>query len=229
MRPSIPCAAAAAALAVLLTGCGSSDSPAREVTVVGTGEVRGAPDILTADLGVEVTADNVSTAIGRANERASAMTDAVVAAGVPREDITTTDVTITPVYAPDGDGRTVTGYRAANSVRVVVRDLPKASAVLDAAVAAGGDETRLRSVSFDLDDDSQLLADARTRAFEDARARAQQYADLSGDDLKDVITITESTSGDPVRPERGAAADSFALEPGTRTVTFTVTVTWGLG
>lgn len=56
--------------ALLLTGWGKSDSaPERGVTVVGAGQVRGAPDTLNADLGVEVSADNVSAAIVGAPRR----------------------------------------------------------------------------------------------------------------------------------------------------------------
>ncbi|MEV6431143.1 SIMPL domain-containing protein [Nocardia sp. NPDC051463] len=224
--------AAAAGTAVLLSGCGRSDSgPDREVTVVGSGQVRGAPDTLNADLGVEVNADNVSAAIGGANDKAKAMTDTMVAAGLPREDARTTEVSIQPQYAggPNGN-QTIVGYRATNSLHIVVRDLSKASAILDSGVKAGGNETRLRGVSFALDDDSRLLADARSRAFDDAKSRAEHYAVLAGLKLTDVITITEASSRDDnPKALRDGAAESFALEPGTQTVTFTVKVTWGLG
>ncbi|MFC9435436.1 SIMPL domain-containing protein [Nocardia sp. NPDC057030] len=232
-RGVLPVAVLAAA-SVLGSGCGTGDSGAeREVTVVGSGQVRGAPDIVNADIGIEVTAEDVSAAITRANDKAKAMTDAIVGAGAIREDIRTTDVSIQPKYAggPDG-GNTVVGYRADNSVRVVVRDLSKASGVLDSAIRAGGNETRLRSVSFAIDDNSQLLADARARAFADAKARAEQYAVLAGVRLTKVITITEANGHDEASAKqsgRDAAAQSVPLEPGTQTVTFTVKVTWGLG
>ncbi|WP_330250795.1 SIMPL domain-containing protein [Nocardia sp. NBC_00565] len=213
--------------ALLITGCGKSDSaPEREVTVVGTGQVRGVPDTLKADLGVEVNADNVSTAIAGANEKAKAMTDAMVAAGLAREDVQTTDVSIQPQYSPDG--HVISGYQATNTVHIVIRDLTKSSAILDAGTKAGGNSTRMRGVSFAIDDDSKLLADARSRAFADAKSRADQYAVLAGMKLADVITINEASSRDDSTPKVGAA-DSFQLEPGTQTVTFTVKVTWGLG
>ncbi|RJO76661.1 DUF541 domain-containing protein [Nocardia panacis] len=213
----------------LLVGCGRAAEPAhtdREVTVVGTGQVRGAPDTLNADLGVEATADNVSAAISTADARARAMTDAMVAAGAAREDIRTADISVQPQYGPDG--RVVTGYRAANMVHVVVRDLPKASAVLDGATKAGGNETRVRGVSFALEDNSKLISDARARAFADAKARAEQYAVLAGRALGAVVTIDE-TGGQNQRQPSPAAPEAFSLEPGTQTVTFTVKVTWALG
>ncbi|NKY46663.1 SIMPL domain-containing protein [Nocardia cerradoensis] len=229
MRRVASVMAVLAGTTVLLSGCGSSDSgTSREVTVVGTGQVRGAPDTLNADVGVEVTAPDVSTAIANANGKAKAITDAMVNAGAKREDIRTADVSVQPQYGPD---HTVTGYTATNTVHVVVRDLPKASAVLSSAVQAGGNDTRIRGVSFALDDNSKLLADARAGAFADAKARADQYAVLSGLKLKDVKTINETSSGESTPPQAKAqfAGPDVPVEPGQQTVTFTVTVTWTMG
>lgn len=219
--------AATAGVALLVTGCGSSSSDHdRDVSVVGTGQVRGAPDVLNADLGAQVIASDVSTAVDGVNAKATAMADAMVNAGVKREDIQTSELSVQPEYGPEG--RNITGYRASNSVHVVVRDLTKASAALDAAVKAGGNDTRISNVSFNLEDNSKLLSDARARAFEDAKSRAQQYADLAGLKLGDVETISEESSSGPNTPMRADAAPEFKLEPGQQTVTFTVNVTWNL-
>ncbi|MEV6770464.1 SIMPL domain-containing protein [Nocardia sp. NPDC051030] len=228
MRRLTGICAAATGLALLLTGCGSSDDGDRTVTVVGSGKVQGTPDVLNADLGAEVTAPDVSTAVDTANDKAKAITDAMVTAGAKREDIRTSDLSVYPNYGPDG--REISGYRATNSVHVAVRDLTKASSILDAAVKAGGNETRISSVSFGLEDNTKLLSDARARAFDDAKSRAQQYADLSGLKLKSVHTISENSGGSsPTTLKEAAPASTFNLEPGQQTVTFTVTVVWNLG
>ncbi|MFE4501220.1 SIMPL domain-containing protein [Rhodococcus sp. NPDC056743] len=233
-RPHLATLAVAAALAISLTACASTDSTTKEVTVVGTGEVRGAPDILSAGIGVEVVAPDVSGAVSQANEKARVMIDAMVAAGVAAEDIQTSDLSIQPQYDGTGGpfgGAAVTGYRATNSVRIVVRDLSKASAVLDAGIAAGGDAARLNTVTFDIDDDSALLADARTRAFEDAQNRAEQYADLSGTSLANVVTITEAhntTGNQNMMRSPDASMSDMVIAPGTQQVSFEVTVTWAL-
>ncbi|ORA60803.1 SIMPL domain-containing protein [Mycobacteroides franklinii] len=231
----------AATMAVLLAGCGddSTGSPesTRNVTVVGKGEVRGAPDVLRADVGVSVTAKDVSGALSQASEKAQAVIDAVVGAGVAREDVQTNELSIQPEQTyPQGGPPHITGYNATNSVRINVRDLKKASEVLDKAVRAGGDAARLSSVSFDLDNDADLMKSARERAFNDAKARAEQYAGLSGSQLGKVLRIDESHgSVPPPAPMMGKRAPmpadaSFAppLEPGQQTVTFQVSVIWEL-
>lgn len=221
----------------LVAGCGDDsdgDDIPRDVTVVGTGEVKGAPDVLRADVGVSVTAKDVSAALSQASEKANAVIDAVVEAGVAREDVQTRDMSIRPEqnYPPGGGEPTITGYQATNSVRINVRDLTKASAVLDKAVQAGGNAARLSGVRFDLENDTELLKSARERAFNDAKSRAEQYAKLSGSKLGKVLRIDE-TNGRVAPPAPRPApmrAEAMAppLEPGQETVTFEVDVIWEL-
>ncbi|AZZ81256.1 hypothetical protein BJF87_09620 [Gordonia sp. CNJ-863] len=225
------------ALALTLAACGSDGAvdQQRSVTVVGTGQVSGAPDTLRADIGVEATAGDVTTALNETSEKVRAVTDSVVDAGVERKDVATQQVSVTPQYsspAPGGSSQ-ISGYMATNSIRVTIRDISKASTVLSAAATAGGDNTRISNVSFTIDDDSQLLKEAREAAFDDARGRAEQYASLADDSLGKVLTIKETTSGQeqPASPgtfERDVAASPVPIEPGEQELTFTVTVTFGL-
>ncbi|MDL9936697.1 SIMPL domain-containing protein [Gordonia sp. ABSL1-1] len=223
--------------ALLLAGCGDDDdheSPAtpRTVTVVGSGQVSGTPDTLRATIGVEASGPDVSTALNEASTKVRAVTDAVVAAGVARADIQTQQVTLSPQYTSPAPGSSsaISGYQASNTIRIVIRDLSKASNILRVAVDAGGDNTRLSGVSFAIDDNSKLLAQARTAAFGDARSRAEQYAELADDSLGNVLSISESTSGDeqPAPAFDRVAAAPVPVEPGQQEVTFTVKVTYAL-
>jgi uncharacterized protein YggE len=84
-------------------------------------------------------------------------------------------------------------------------------------------------VNYSIEDDSQLIRDARSRAFDDAKQRAEQYAGLSGMDLGKVISISEVAGSTPPTPmPRADAAMSVPVEPGQQTVGFTVTVVWEL-
>ena len=67
-------------------------------------------------------------------------------------------------------------------------------------VSTGGDATRINSVNYSIEDDSQLVKDARARAFKDAKDRAEQYAQLSGLTLGKVISISESAVPPPPTP-----------------------------
>lgn len=214
----------------VLTACDSDpaadDSP--QVTVVGTGHVQGVPDTLTADVGIEFTAPDVTAAMDQTDQRQQAVIDALHDAGVSSQDVSTINVTLQPLH--DGATGTVTGYRAANSIRVTIHNTDAASHLLALIVNTGGDATRINSVSYSIDDDSQLVKDARARAFQDARDRAGQYAQLAGLHLGTVISISEPSTGmrPPPPGPRAPMATEVPLRPGQQTMTFSVTVVWGL-
>ncbi len=108
----------------VLSGCDSQgsdpvgDNPL-QVTVVGSGEVQGTPDMLTADVGIEFAAPDVTTAMNQTNERQQAVIDALLDAGVDRKDIATTQVSL----QPQTENAAAAGYRATNSIQVRIRRL----------------------------------------------------------------------------------------------------------
>src|ERR1700749_4047476 len=71
----------------------------RQVTVVGSGQVQGVPDTLTADVGIEFTAPDVTTAMNQTNDRQQAVINALVGAGLDRKAISTPGVTLAPQYS----------------------------------------------------------------------------------------------------------------------------------
>jgi uncharacterized protein len=234
-------ALAAAALAVGVSACdatagpvpaGDSTTPsaARQVTVVGSGEVQGTPDTLTVSAAMEASAPDVTGALNLTSQRQQAVIDALAGAGIEQKDISTTQVSLQPQY--NSDGTSISSYRASNAIDVKIRDADSASEVLALIVNTGGDATRINSVSYSIADDAQLVRDARTRAFEDAKDRAQQYAELSGLTLGDVVSISEADGTElpppPIPMPRAAMAESVPLAPGEQSVGFSVTVIWEL-
>jgi uncharacterized protein len=229
----------AAALAILgLSACDSkvgptgpsSDNGTRQVTVVGAGQVQGKPDTLTVDASIEFVAPDVSGAMNQTSDRQQAVIDALAGSGIDRKDIKTTQVSVQPQFA-GGDNTAIVGYRASNSIEVKIRKLDSASQALTLITGTGGDATRINSVNYSIDDDSQLVKDARARAFDDARDRAQQYAQLSGLKLGKVMSITESGAATPPTPLPTTKSPEMAavpLEPGQQTVGFSVTVIFEL-
>ncbi len=234
IRASIALAAAGLAIATM-SACDSHAPPPganpRQVTVVGTGQVQGVPDTLTADVGIEFTAPDVTAAMNQTNDRQQAVINALVGAGVDRKDIKTTEVALQPQYTnPEPNGTaTITGDRATNAIEVKIHPPDAASRMLALIVGTGGDATRIRSVSYSIADDSQLVKDARARAFNDAKSRAEQYAQLSGLRLGKVLSISEATGESPTAgaPPR-AMPTAVPLEPGQQTVNFSVTAVWEL-
>jgi uncharacterized protein YggE len=161
-----------------------------------------------------------------------AVINALTSSGIDRNDIATTNVTLQPQYGGSDNPNAIVGYQASNSINVKIRNLNNASQTLGLIGTTGGDATRINSVSYSIDDDSQLVKDARTRAFDDAKDRAGQYAQLSGLTLGKVISISESSGTTPPTPTPApmprAAMEAVPVEPGQQTIGFSVTVIWEL-
>ncbi len=235
VRNTLIAVAAAGLTAAGLTACDAQSGPTlepssdtRQVTVVGEGQVQGTPDTLTINASMEFLGPDATAAMNQTNERQQAVIDGLAGLGVDRNDIATTAAGLQPQY--DSDGTSISAYRATNSVNVKIRDLGRASDAIGLIVSTGGNATRINSISYSIEDDSQLVRDARARAFEDAKDRAGQYAELSGLGLGKVISISESAGSTPPIPLQAPRAMEAAvpLEPGQQTVGFSVTVIWEL-
>ncbi len=92
--------------------------------MIGSGHIQGAPDTLTAELGIEFTAADVTAATNQTNQRQRAVIDAVEKAGVERKDLNTTGLAVQPQY--DDASGTLIGYRAENTIEIKVRKLDSA-------------------------------------------------------------------------------------------------------
>ena len=185
----------------------------RTITVLGEGEARGKPDVARASLGVEASAEKVGPALADANARMRALLAAVRRAGVADKDIRTTDFS---VYfeqdpAPRAGSASRAGlYHVRNAVEVTIRDLSRASDVLDAALAAGGNTAS--GISFAIDDPAPLRASARRTAVADARSRAEALARAAGVAVGAVLSISEAGSPGP-RPMLARAMAASAGPP----------------
>ncbi|MCU0512950.1 MAG: SIMPL domain-containing protein [Anaerolineae bacterium] len=208
-----------------------SPAPAgRTITVTGNGSAAGVPDTANVTLGVEVADASIQTAFAQTNERIASVIAAVVAAGVPAENIQTAGLSIYQEMLPSpmGDGSTGdTRYRVSNQVQVTVRDVNLVAGVINAAVEAGANS--LYGLDFVIRDSAAQEQQAREQAFQDARARATALAALAGVSLGDVVSITE-VSGGYFGPNNQALGGSGAvIQPGLRQVALSLQVTFAIG
>ena len=205
-----------------------ADQFRESVLVTGTGEVSGDPDTLTADFAVETNASTIGQALDRATVAATRMRDTLVRAGIARADLQTSDFSI---GSKMNDDQAITGYTVSQGLTAKIRNLRRAGELMSAAIAAGGEAARLRGVSFAIENDAPLLAEARENAFADARQKAELYARAAGRPLGRVLKVSETapSDGGPVGQYSPAAMDTrFPIEPGRQRLAVTVTVEWAL-
>ncbi len=221
-------------LAVALAA--APEKPTRTLAVTGTAEVSVKPDICYISLGVETFHKKSAREAYRGNaEVMTALSAAVLATGIESKDIQTSGFSVTPQYHYDNDNhrRVFDGYRVYHSLDVNVRDLSKASAVLDAGMDAGA--TQVNNVTFAVENPKKYTADARTEAVKAAQAKAQTMADLTGVKLGKPISISENEPGGwgqyyaqaNVAVDRAAASEEApSLQPGQFKLTRTVYITY---
>ncbi len=208
-----------------------SESEAHDgVLVVGTGVVATPPDVMNLVLGVSVRRDSVAAARADAARLTRAIVDALTTTGVAEEDLQTARFGVHPEYRHTERRRLLDGYRVTSTVRVTVRDLDRAGDVVDAAIAAGGNDVVLEHVAFAVEDDTEPRAAARLLAWNDALDKATQLARHARLNLGNATWIAELTAPTgPVPMARLAAAEAATpIESGSTDVTVTLEVRFAI-
>jgi len=207
------------------------------IWVTGQGKVTAAPDIATLRLGIEAQEATVGEAQTQAAEAMDKVEAALTDNGVAEKDIQTQSFSIRRVTKWDREKEedVVIGYRVTNMVTAKIRDIDKAGAIIDAVVEAGGDLTRIDSISFSIDDPTAYYEEAREKAMADAKAKAEQLAELADVTLGKPTYISESTYVPPVI--RGAvyeeamptpASVETSISPGEMEIPLTVQVGYAI-
>ena len=204
----------------------------RLVQVTGTGRASATPDVVRVALGVSCDGPDVGSALRDVGKRVQAIGDAARGQGVESRYIVSTGAGVHPRY--DRDGQHVIGYQAQHRLSVLVREVDRVGPLVDAVAEVAGNSLSVDSIQLDLSDVTALQDEARTSAFHDARAKADQYALLAEAALGDVLSVVEgAVPGAMPRPMMARAAMAVAdsampVEAGEQTVTASVTVTWAL-
>ncbi|MCL5995094.1 MAG: SIMPL domain-containing protein [Chloroflexi bacterium] len=208
----------------------------RGITVVGVGSASGAPDIANINVGIETQAPNVQQAVADNRTQMNKLLEVLKELGIPDKDISTSNYSVyterqqSPTPAENGQNAGVLIYRVNNQVLVTVRDVAKLGDVLDKVVDAGANN--IYGVNFSVGDTSKLEVDARGKAMQDARARAESLAKLAGVTLGEVVSVSEVIGG-PL-PYARAAADmaqgggATPIQPGSLEVNMSVQVTYAI-
>jgi uncharacterized protein YggE len=118
------------------------------ITVTGEGSATAAPDIAKLALGVSVLRNTVAEARESASQSLQRIAQALEVAGVQDNDVQTHHISVSPEFDYDKGKQRTRGFRATNTIAITVRDLDRASEIIDAALAAGGDAAILHGIDF---------------------------------------------------------------------------------
>lgn len=188
--------------------------PHDAIQVAGFGRASGVPDVATLSMGVSVTDETVAEARSAAAGAMDKVISALRRQGILSSDIATSHFRIHPEYDYGPDGRNQEGYTVRNGVIVTLRQTDKVAAVIDAAVAAGGDHFLFNNLDFSFSDTAAMERKAREAAVADMQEKAAQLAEFAGRELGDLKLISEGSSGSAGQYYRGfgVMAESAAFD-----------------
>jgi uncharacterized protein YggE len=233
--------AAVLAGAVAFMAAGSSTAvqgaeatmPQRTITVSGDAEVASKPDQARLSAGVVTQAETAAAALEANTSAMNRVFATLKAAGIPENRIQTSNFSVQPQYAPyrqeNPQPQRIIGYQVSNNVSVVVDDLTKVGATLDALVRSGANQ--LGGIQFMIADPKPLAERARTLAVVDAAAKARTLATAAGVTLGPLMSIQETSSVRPVpvfAMARAAVAEAAPIAEGEERVRVDVTMTYAI-
>jgi uncharacterized protein len=198
----------------------------RTVTVTGHGEARVVPDSAVVRVAAVHRAAGVADALAGADSAARQ----VIATGrehIAAERIGSTSVQVWPAHDREG---TPDGYDARHSLTFRCDDIAAAGALLAALAESVGDRLQVEGVSLEVADRTAAETVAREAAYRDAVERGGHLAGLAGATLGEPQEVIEGGALSVVGQPRAAfaLASEVALEPGERSVTSSVTVSFQL-
>ena len=207
------------------------DSSRADIVTAATGEAQFVPDRAAVYVGVETRATTAAAAARDNAQRQRAVIDAVVAAGVSRDQISTENYSVAPNtrYDQATQRSTVIGYIVSNVVRVEVRRIDQVASVLDAALAKGANQ--INSLDFFASNSDSARHAAMAQGVARARADAETLARAAGGSLGALVELSTADAGPrpmyrlDVRSAMAAAAPT-PIEPGQQHVQVTVSARW---
>lgn len=205
------------------------------LTVTGLGSASAAPDIARVALGFEARADSVAAALQGASDGLSGARRTALAQGVAAADVVSRGMSVWSDSGYSEERARPVHYVANLGLELTFRDLGVVGQLLGDVVAAGGDASRLRGLSFAHADPSARLRTSRELAWADALATAEQLARLARVSLGRVLEIVESSGpedgGPPVMAVgmTGFSGGEVPVEPGAGGVRVALRARWELG
>jgi uncharacterized protein YggE len=178
-----------------VAGCNPEKKPRVQsvVSVFGVGTVLAQPDMVQ----MNISLSKVARTTRQAQEEVSVMVRQALRvlkdSGIEDKNISTASLRFNPEYEWRNPTRVLIGQKAeqiiAFSINSINDDVEKVSKIIDLLIQINGIE--LNQINFSVKDNTELFIKSRELAFEKAREKAGQYAELSGLKIVKVLGISE--------------------------------------
>lgn len=203
------------------------------ISITGYAEVSAKPDV--AQITISVLSENRD--LGVATEDNNTKTNAIVSFlkenGIEDKDIKTSTYNINPRYEYYSDyrNRYLAGYEVTQSLVVKIRNLDSVGEIIAGSSERGSND--ISSLSFIIDNDEALKAQAKKQAIDDAKLKASELAKDLGISLSEIVGFYENNyystpqiSYAKVEMAKSLDSSTPSIEAGENTIIASITITY---
>ncbi|MCF7816107.1 MAG: SIMPL domain-containing protein [Candidatus Pacebacteria bacterium] len=192
------------------------------ISVVGKGEVFATPDIATFSFSVVAKEDEAVTAQNKVSETSDTILAYLEENGVEEKDVKTEYYNLTPRYeypetvctqwgCPPRSGEPkLIGYEVMQNISVKIRDTSKAGEIISAVGSRGA--LNVSGLSFTIDDEEILVAEAREKAINDAQEKGRVLAKSLNAHIVRMTGYWEEQGGYPMQYGIGGGVNMMKAE-----------------
>jgi len=205
----------------------------RTIAITGEGKVTAIPDIALVSLGLSTEKKKVSDAQAENSKTINSLIDQLKGLGIAKEDITTTNYSIYPAYDWTNGKQILRGYTVSQDVQVKIRQTDKVDDVLK--IAGDLNLNQIGGLTFSIDQPEVYKQQARIKALENAKEKADALAQVMGVKLGKVISFSESEGYVPPPYPMYAKAEGIGgggaaptVEAGSQEITIMATISYEL-
>lgn len=201
--------------------------------VVGESTIVSKPDTVYLNFDASNTSKTATDAASQNAQLVEKIVNQLVGVGIAKENISTSQYTLYPEYNYNTNPATLTGYQASTTLVVKTNDIAQTGKYIDAAIAAGAGVSY--GMTFALENDQEVYAQAIEQACKDAKSKADTTATANGKKVGAILSVSEGYTASSVESptkavlESGAAMDSSTtIYPSQIQITATVTIVYEL-
>ena len=197
----------------IVSACNAQDVSSCQgpvITMSAVGEIESIPDVAEVSLNVKSRAKDEMAALQGLSKNIQKIIDVLEDLKIEDEDMRTDSINVFPIYDQRNRGEII-AYEGTSRVYFKTYDLSKITELMSGVMA--GSKNLFSNITYSANDKDSLEDRAREKAFNKAQHKAELYADLAGNKLGKICTITEGHV--QVMPRRFdmAMQESMAMAP----------------
>lgn len=224
-----------AVTALVTPSAQAASTSARTISLTTTASLKVIPDTIAFSFTLNDTEKSNDAAYKTVSDLGNKVTALLKTEGIASVNITSSTVSLSPVYDYANNTQTLTGYQANQSFNVVLRSISKAPVLMTKVIDLGGNSIVVNSTNAYVYDGSSNDAKLRSLVVTKARNTAKSYARFLGSNLKNIVSLSENPIENnpiPIMFAKAGALSSDSTAPsinvGIQTLTVTVSTVWAI-